>query len=158
MKLSILSPLVLLAAGFASPVAAQQAKPIELVSNVQLVKVTKVDGQEQQQLVAPTGVVPGDTLIFITSYRNASGETVTDFSVVSPIPQHTMLSAQDYGDAQVSIDGGKSFSNLSELQVSDAVTGEDRPAQPSDVTHLRWTLASVAPGAEGFVKFSAQVR
>ncbi len=157
MKYSLLVPLALIAAGIANPAVAQE-KPIALSSDVKLVRIVEADGQKQEQLVPASSVVPGDKLVFTTNYRNASGEAVTDFTVVSPVPQHMTLADQDLSNAQTSIDGGKTYARLTELQVVDSTTGERRPAQPSDVTHLRWTLASVAPGAEGSVKFSAVVR
>ena len=49
------------------------------------------------------------------------------------------------------------WGNLAELSVE----GEDgtlRSATHADVTHLRWTLASVAPGESGKLEYSAIIR
>ncbi|MFV0644918.1 MAG: hypothetical protein ACK5NN_10540 [Sphingomonadaceae bacterium] len=157
MKHLYLRPLALIAAGLSIPAMAQD-KPVQLSSEVQLVRVVTVDGQQSQTLVKPEGVIPGDKLVFTTTYRNSGGEAVSDFTMVNPVPQHMVLADQDLGSADVSVDGGKTFAKLAELRVTDASTAEERPAQSSDVTHLRWTISSVAPGGEGSVKFSALVR
>lgn len=157
MKNFVIGSLALFAASTMTPAIAQE-RPITLASDVQIVRVVDVDGQKQEKLEAATNVIPGDTLIFTTKYTNAGGEQVSDFTVVNPVPKNMVLPDQDFGNATVSVDGGKTYSQLSSLQVRNADTGEMRAAQPSDVTHLRWTLTSVAPGASGSVKFSAVVR
>ena len=47
--------------------------------------------------------------------------------------------------------------DLAELTVA-GPDGEPRPAQPSDVTHLRWVLPALPAGGEGAVSFRARVR
>ena len=57
----------------------------------------------------------------------------------------------------VSVDGGKSFGTLSQLSVM-AEDGGSRPADQADVTHVRWTLPSVAPGESGRLEYPAIIR
>ena len=59
--------------------------------------------------------------------------------------------------ADVSVNGGKSWGKLASLTVT-APDGTKRAAQASDVTHVRWTLALLAPGASGTVTYRAIVR
>lgn len=144
-------------AGSAMSVSAQAAQPIELIGVVKVDKVVVENGKEKHQLEDPKVVVPGDKLLFTTQYRNASNETVRNFVVTNPVPNGVAL-ASDGADAQtVSVDGGKTWGKLSTLTVSDG-KGGTRPASAEDVTHLRWVLGAVAPGASGALSYNAIVR
>ncbi|HQV02722.1 MULTISPECIES: hypothetical protein [unclassified Novosphingobium] len=144
-------------AGSAMSVSAQAAQPIELIGVVKVDKVIVENGKEKHQLEDPKVVVPGDKLLFTTKYRNASTETVRNFVVTNPVPNGVAL-ASDGADAQtVSVDGGKTWGKLSTLTVSDG-KGGTRPATAADVTHLRWVLGVVAPGASGALSYNAIVR
>lgn len=148
----------------AAPVAAQPApapaaaaSPVELVGSVQLVKITEVNGQKQQELVEPKVVVPGDRLVFTTRYRNAGTQPVNDFVVTNPLPGAVMLADEDADQHTVSVDGGKTWGKLAALTVADGQGGK-RPATAADVTHLRWVLALLQPGASGALTYHAIVR
>ena len=144
-------------AGSAIGASAQAAQPIELVGLVKVDKVIVENGKERRVLEDPKVVVPGDKLIFTTQYRNASNEAVRNFVVTNPVPNGVALSS-DGADAQtVSVDGGKTWGKLSSLTVSDG-NGGTRPATAGDVTHLRWVLGVVAPGATGALTYNAIVR
>ena len=109
------------------------------------------------KLVDPKGVVPGDTLVFITDYSNSGQAPVTDFVIVNPVPKSVKLSAQSAAHLEVSVDGGKHFGMLSTLTVPDA-NGNPRAATADDVTHLRWTITRLAQGQSGRAVYSAVVR
>ena len=147
---------ILLTISAALPGLAQaQGKPMKLESTVQLVQPAE-EGDEPR-LVAAEGVVPGDTLVFTTSYRNEGGATVTDFVIVNPVPADLVLSDEAAGQTEVSVDGGAKWGPLSDL----TVLGEDhqeRPATIDDITHMRWAIAEVPPAGAGQVRFSARVR
>lgn len=136
------------AAFLAVPALAQDS--VALSSDVHVVRV--VDGKEQ--LDPPASVVPGDRLVFTTRYQNTGGSKVDDFTVTNPLPGAVMLAEE--GAFAVSIDGGATFGPLAEQQVveNDAA----RPATLADVTHIRWTLPSIAAGAGGELKYLATVR
>lgn len=103
-------------------------------------------------------VVPGDSLIFVLSYKNGSAEPATDFVVTNPLPSAVSYAGFDGQAPEVSIDGGKSWGNLSDLKVTEA-DGTERDAQPSDVTHVRWTFATAIPAGEsGQLKFRGVVK
>ena len=55
------------------------------------------------------------------------------------------------------VDGGKTWGKLAALTIKDA-KGVARPAQATDVTHVRWTLATIAPGTEGAVAYHGIVK
>ena len=101
--------------------------------------------------------MPGNRLLFSTSYRNESPTPVNNFVVTNPVPAGIAVAAEDAAKLTVSIDGGKSWGKLATMSVKDA-RGVARPAQAGDVTHIRWTLATIAPGASGSVAYHAIVK
>lgn len=143
---------------FAAPAAfAQDAAPVELKGEVKLDKVVVENGKERHVLTEPKVVVPGDRLVFGTTYRNVSGKPVKDFVVTNPLPAGVMLAPEGAEAQTVSVDGGKTWGRLVALTVADG-NGGRRSASAADVTHLRWTLAEIAPGASGSLTYDAIVR
>ena len=146
----------LLAATAAPAAMAEASQPVELKGDVKVDKLVVENGHEKHVLVAPNVVVPGDKLVFATSYRNNGSVAVKDFVVTNPIPEGVMLASQGAELLDVSVDGGKSWGKLAQLKVSD--TAGPRAAQASDVTHIRWVLPVLAPGAKGTLSYNAIVR
>ena len=134
---------------------AAQERPIKLQSDVKLVR--QVQQGETTELVAPEGVVPGDTLVFTTSYSNEGASAVNDFVIVNPVPADLVLTDDAAAATEVSIDGGAKWGRLADLKVVEN-DGEERPATTSDITHMRWVFSHVAPSEKGEVRFSATVR
>ena len=157
MKKIILTAATVLLATLAAPVAAQATQPIELKGNVQLDKIVIENGREKHVLVEPKVVVPGDKLIFATAYRNTGSTSVSNVVVTNPIPAGVALAQGDAPLADVSVDGGKTWGKLTQLTVT-GPNGVKRAAQSSDVTHIRWILAQLAPGASGTVSYHGVVR
>lgn len=159
MKTSLLIALsgVFFAASGVPAAAAQTPQPFELLSDVKVDKVSIVDGAERHALVDPAVVVPGDRLVFSTRYRNNGAVKAEHIVVTNPIKPGIMLASDGAALLDVSVDGGKSWGKLAGLNVPDGQGGQ-RAAQSGDVTHVRWVLASVAPGASGTLSFNAIVR
>ena len=151
--LAVLAFTVSLSLG-AAPASAQDQ--VSLAGGVKVERTQLVGGVERQVLAEPTDVVPGDRLVFSTSYRNAGSEAVENFVVTNPLPGAVVL-AQDDPAFLVSIDGGTKFAALSGLTVAAEPSGT-RPAVAADVTHIRWTLARLEPGASGNLSYNAFVR
>lgn len=147
----------LIAGSGVSAATAQAAQPFELVNDVKVDRVTVVEGKERHALVEPSVVVPGDRLVFSTRYRNNTAAKVENIVVTNPIKPGIAFVSEAAGAADVSVDGGKAWGKLASLTVADGKGGQ-RAAQASDVTHVRWVLASVAPGAAGTISFNAIVR
>jgi len=149
----------ILALGLLSGPAYAAAPPsaVALKGSVQLEKTVTVDGTSRVELVEPKVVVPGDKLLFTTSYRNDSTAAVTDFVVTNPVPGAVVVSSDALSTAEVSVDGGKTWGLIAALKVSDGKGGV-RAALAGDATHLRWTIPSIAPGASGKVEYHAIVR
>lgn len=148
------------ALALATPMTAvlgQPAAPIELKGDVKVDRIVIENGQKRHVLEEPKVVVPGDRLIFATAYHNAGSTAVKDFVVTNPVPAGVMLAPENADTPDVSVDGGKSWGKLAALTVPDG-QGSQRAALASDVTHLRWTLATLAPGARGTLTYNAIVR
>ena len=101
--------------------------------------------------------MPGDRLVFGTDYANNGTEAVRNFNVTNPLPAAVRLAPDADPALTVSVDGGKSWGKLSELQVT-ATDGTTRAATHEDVTHVRWVLASIAPGETGRLTYPAIIR
>jgi len=137
--------------------ALAQASPVSLKGDVKLEKTVTEDGKTSVQLLEPKVVVPGDHLLFTTRYHNDGAQAVTNFVVTNPLPSAVVLAPEATDTTEVSVDGGKTWGLLSALKVSDD-KGSARAAQAGDVTHVRWTIAQIAPGAAGQVEYHAIVR
>lgn len=153
---------------YASPLSvALQAAATDPQADVQInssimVERTEISksGETVTKLFDPktVKVIPGDSLLLTNSYRNTGKNEVTGFVVNNPVPNAVTFVEQLDDWALVSVDGGKNFGKLSELSVLDAEQ-VSRPAVPSDVTHIRWTLSSpIAPGASGELRFRGAVK
>lgn len=140
-----------------APAPAQGPQGVQLQSNVQVEKRVVVGGRETIQLAKPTNVVPGERLVFETSYRNTGAAPATRFVVTNPVPGAVAWTGDGSAGVTASVDGGKNYGALNQLRVPGS-NGQPRAATPADVTHLRWTLASIAPGAAGSVKYRGVVR
>jgi uncharacterized repeat protein (TIGR01451 family) len=155
-RLSLLLPLALIAGS----VAAQAPQAVTVTSEILAVKVTTdAKGQKVNTLVKPGVVVPGTPLVFVLRYKNRGSKPVTNYVVTNPIPTSVRFTefAADSGWGSVSVDGGKTYGTLAAQQVADK-SGVKRAAQPSDVTHLRWTVAKpILPGTAGSVTFYGAV-
>jgi uncharacterized repeat protein (TIGR01451 family) len=133
---------------------------IELRSEAEVeISVTQDDGSQTTQRLPATKVIPGDEVIFTLHYRNYGTEPAEDVFITNPVPQHMELQ----GPAQLpagleitySVDGGRSFGSMAQLKTTDSAGGE-RPAVPSDCTHIRWTFHKpLEPGATGSVAYTA---
>lgn len=142
-----------LATGLAGPAFAQAG--VALKGDVKVVRQVTENGQISEKLEEPTQVLPGDKLVFTTRYTNGGAEPATDFVVTNPLHKAVKLAKVD--SFEVSVDGGKSFGALATLKAAGA-DGASRAAELADVTHVRWRVASIAPGASGEVKYFAEVR
>jgi len=143
----------------AMPLFAQTSdQPITLTGDVKAVKViVGADGSERVELTEPSAIIPGDRLIFGTDYANSGSDPVGNFNVTNPLPAAVRLAPDADPALDVSVDGGKSWGNLAALTIANA-DGSIRPAAHSDVTHVRWVLETIAPGAHGRLIYPAIIR
>jgi uncharacterized repeat protein (TIGR01451 family) len=159
MKRYWLATLLMVSAGLLAVGAQAVAEStLELRNEVfQEVDVTDADGKTHRERVPAAKVVPGSEVIYVITYRNTGAQPATDVVITNPIAAELAYQPQ-LGPAAVpdfSVDAGASFGALASLSVKDA-EGKPRPAQGSDVTHVRWQLREpVAPGAQGSVSYRA---
>lgn len=144
---------LIFAGSLAAPAFAQSA--VALKGDVKVVRQVAENGKAVEKLEDPSQVLPGDRLVFTTRYTNGSDKPVDDFVVTNPLPMPVKLAKVD--SFEVSVDGGKTFGALPALKAAGA-DGKPRAAELGDVTHVRWRVASIAPGASGEVKYFAEVR
>jgi len=115
-------------------------------------------GKTKTVLEAPKLVTPGDKLLFVLTYKNNGSAPASDFLINNPVPEAVSFAGTDSQEAVYSVDGGKNWGALPALKVKQA-DGTERPAQPSDVTHVKWQFAKAIPaGAEGKLSFRGVVK
>ncbi|MFU7528122.1 hypothetical protein [Qipengyuania sp. ASV99] len=137
---------------------AQSVSPVTLSGDVKAVETTlDANGAQITRLVEPGVIVPGDRLIFGTDYANTGTEVVENFVVTNPLPGAVRLASDADPQLIVSVDGGQIWGTLVELSLTND-DGTARAATHADVTHVRWTLAAIAPGASGRLEYPAIIR
>ncbi|MEO9463266.1 MAG: hypothetical protein ABJ242_11080 [Marinomonas sp.] len=135
--------------------AALANTPVSLSSEVQVIRIIEKDGTKIEALVPASKVVPGDRLVFTTVFHNQTDQTVQNCVLLNAVPKGITVAAD--GNFESSVDGGKTFAALSQLTVKND-DGSSRAANFADVSSLRWTIPSIAPGAKGEVKYFATVQ
>lgn len=160
--LAILSLLLLVAL----PVNAAEKKGIELKSTAEVDIIVKNDKGVNEVVrveAASAKVVPGDTVIFTTSYTNLGDKPATDIVINNPVPENMLYidgSAEGKNTRiEFSVDNSKSFAVASKLKIKDIASGKERLATPADYTQIRWIRDSALDkGAKGTVSFRAKVK
>jgi hypothetical protein len=156
--------------------AAAQSKPAVSLSSEVLIerKVVDAAGKETVSLKKPGEVVivPGDRVVFKTSYKNNGVDAATGFRATNPMPGPIQFVAAREDWAEVSVDGGVTWGKLAALMVSPkaealaegaAPTAAPAPiaraATEADVTHVRWVFNDPIPaGAGGEVSYIGFVK
>ena len=138
---------------------AQEASTLDVNTTVQKeVVVTDADGNDATQLVDADTVVPGERVIYTTSFRNTGAEAAENVVITNPIADSLeYVRGSAFGPGMTltfSVDGGATFADAASLEVVE--DGESRPATPDDYTHVRWSMTNdLSPGAQGVVRFAA---
>ncbi|WP_422061254.1 hypothetical protein [Sphingopyxis sp.] len=143
-----------------APAQAFAANQVALDNNVFVERVTTdAGGKERVLLEEPKIVVPGDRLVFVLNYRNASAQPADKFVITNPMPSAVRFAGAGSASAPlVSVDGGKAWGLLETLSVIQP-DGTRRAAQPADVTHIRWAFQKPIPaGATGKLMFRGVVK
>ena len=157
MKNNIFADFLAFAAVLFSTVGAAHAEGVvSLDSDVKVERSVDKDGVKTTVLSEPNDVIPGDRLVFSTEYNNQGADAVDNFVVTNPLPGAVKLAELD-PSFLVSVDGGKNYAPLSDLTVDVDIVG-NRPAELADVTHIRWVLKRLDPGARGTLSYQAIVR
>ena len=114
-------------------------------------EVTNEKGEKELKRVQAAKVVPGEEVIFTVYYSNAGQETAENVFITNPIPKHMLYragTASGVGSViTFSVDGGKNYNVPDKLKILDN-QGKERPAKPTEYTHIRWTFQKeLPPGA-----------
>lgn len=134
---------------------AAQAEGVALTARVLQEKTVEENGVKRVVLAPAGTVVPGQEVVYDLAFSNGGAKSAEHVVLTNPVPPSLEYVGGE--GALVSVDGGKNFGPLASLTVANA-DGSKRPAGPRDVTHVRWNLASVAPGASGHVSFKARLK
>jgi uncharacterized repeat protein (TIGR01451 family) len=120
---------------------------------------TASDGTRSVKLVDVGATVPGNAVVYTMTFVNTGGKPATNLVINNPVAKDVTYTGPAIGSADpvVSIDGGLNYGALETLTVRSAA-GQARAAQKSDVTNVRWTIAGLAPGAEGQVSYRALIK
>lgn len=131
---------------------------IEIDSDVFVEKTVTRSGEKRHILQKAARIAPGDRLVFILRYRNEGDANAKTLSLTNPMPRGVRFLDTPGSRALVSVDGGRSWGVLRNLSVRQ-VDGGTRPAEPADVTHVRWRIAEgLAAGEGGKVLFRGTAR
>lgn len=146
---------------------AQQQGSIQLKSVAEAeVTVKGANGEKQVKRmdVAKTKVkvLPGDVVVFTTTYKNVGKQPAEKVEITNPVPEHMLYvdrSAAGKGmKIDFSVDKGKSYGSPDTLMVIDA-QGNKQKAAAADYTNIRWIATKpLAPGAKGSVSFKAKLK
>lgn len=142
-------------------VAAQDGSHLNVRTVVQKEEVVvSANGKAESRLVPAETVVPGDDVIYTITFTNISDETAENVVITNPIAASlTYVQGSAFGPGtliEFSVDGGDSFGEADKLRV--AIGGTERPAEPEDFTHVRWTMqGELVAGAQGMARFRARL-
>lgn len=123
-----------------------------------------VKGKQVKKKISAKGAQPGEEIIYTLSYANTGTESAKNVVVSDPIPEGTSYvpgSASELGDLTFSIDKGKSFKNPTlltyETKDNKGMT-QKKVAVPEEYTDIRWTIATLAAGEKGSVRFRVKIK
>jgi uncharacterized repeat protein (TIGR01451 family) len=143
--------------------AQQQSIELKSVAEVEVVTTNAQGSKEVNRIDASKSkVVPGDIVIFTTTYTNVGKKPAEQVVITNPVPEHMNyvdLSAEGKGTKiDFSVDKGKNYGDPDKLTLTDA-QGMKRKAGPADYTDIRWTLIKPLPtGGTGSVSFRAKLQ
>lgn len=143
---------------FAGAVLAQQEPHIQLKNEAFKEKlIVKEDGSEEYELIPPGLAIPGDEIIYISTFVNIGKEDVTDIVITNPVPNNSLYKVGTaFGsgtEITFSVDGGKTYAKPEALKIKDT-QGVPRTATAKDYTAIRWVFkGSLKPGEESTVTF-----
>lgn len=133
---------------------AQQSVEREIV-------VQNEDGTETVKRETADMVTPGEKIVYSLNYFNDQDKAAENIVLVMPVPAELALiegSAElSNAGTTYSVDDGVSFANRQDLQIT-LQSGDLRPAQASDITHVRWVVPAVMPGASGTLSFKGLLK
>ncbi len=160
MMIKRLCLLIVLAPSAMATLADKGQIRLKNVAHKEIVQINE-KGKKVVKQVSVAKVLPGETIIYTSTFSNVGAEMATDIIIDNPVPDNMVylpLSAAGKNTRVFfSIDGGKSYGVPSEL-VMVKPNGAKRQARPDEYTHIRWKYKGVLPaGDAGLVSFRAKL-
>jgi uncharacterized repeat protein (TIGR01451 family) len=157
----------LISALFAAALAAfhlpaYAADTVEVKSIAEKEVETVKNGAKTTRRTPVDKAVPGDEIIYTTTFRNLAGQPAANIVITNPVPNDSVYKAGSAAGANTvitfSADGGKRYAAPAKLTVT-TNDGKTRPALPADYTHIRWTYqGALGAGKSGTVSFRAFIK
>lgn len=156
----LMSVVALLALGVSAQAQEQGHLDVQTVVHKEQVTMNEA-GEAETELVPAETVLPGENVVYTTTFRNISEESADNIVITNPIGASLVyVEGSAFGpgaDIEFSVDGGQTFATRDALTVTE--DGATRPAEAKDFTHIRWVMAQeLAAGSQGVTRFSAMLK
>jgi uncharacterized repeat protein (TIGR01451 family) len=122
--------------------------------------VVDKDGKTQSRRTRVDTALPGDEIIYTTTFENISNSPAGNIVISNTIPNDTTYLGANGANTEVtfSIDDGNQYAAPEKLIVTSS-KGYTRPAIPADYTHLRWVYeGELGVGETSEVSFRAIIK
>lgn len=141
---------------------AHAADAVEVKSIAEREVSTAVNGKKTAHRVTVDKAVPGEEIIYTTTFKNLTGKPAGNIVITNPVPNDSIYKGGSANGANTtitfSVDGGKTYAAPDRLTVK-TKEGANRSAQPADYTHIRWTYkGELGVGKSGSVSFRATIK
>jgi len=148
----------------ALPVVSWAAPKLEVSVVAEQEVTVSESGVMRIERVPARNIQPGDEIIYTIIYSNAGDEAASNVVIEDPIPANSVYIADSNvapgAETSFSIDGGNSFAAPGDVmyEVHSAAGVQERMAEPSKYTHIRWVLDEVKAGESGQTSFRVRVK
>lgn len=154
-----LAAIIVLAAS-ANALAAPGSIRVQSVAE-QEVQVRLADGRIEVKRQVVEKALPGSEVIYTTRFTNEGKKPAGNIVINNPVPANTQyVGGSAFGENTTilySVDG-KAFNTPDRLSIR-TQDGRERPALPTDYTHIRWIYkGELAPGKTGETGFRVKIQ
>ena len=156
---TVLCLLLMAIGGIDGPLPAEEGNIVlKAVAEIEIEEFNE-EGMKVLKRVPAAKVVPGDEVIYSILYTHVGKAPAEKVMITNPIPEHMRYKEGSASGENTritfSVDSGKTYDIPENLKIVGA-DGKERPAKPSEYTHIRWILQKALPPAtEGQVSFRA---
>jgi uncharacterized repeat protein (TIGR01451 family) len=123
-------------------------------------EVIDKNGNKTSKRTRVDTAVPGDEIIYTTTFENISTKPASNIVITNPIPNDTTYMSASGVNTEItfSIDGNNQYATPDKLIVT-TKEGDTRLAVPSDYSHLRWVYTGeLGVGKTSQVSFRAVIK
>ncbi len=135
---------------------------IEVKSIAEKEVETVKNGKKEIKRTAVDKAVPGDDIVYTTTFKNLTGKPAGNIVINNPVPNDSVYKGGSAAGANTvitfSVDGGKQFAEADKLAVK-GKDGKTRIALPTEYTNIRWTYkGELGVDKSGEVSFRATIK